>query len=347
MRVPSAIRIASVVLAMLLVGIGGWFAAQHYLQQALAAAGPHSVTVSVHVAPGEGLRAVLNDLAQKGALRNVRTVELALRITQRKPVIRAGNYEIPPLASPQQILQQLMAGRVVLESLTVIEGSRFEDLRRALEQHPHVTHTLRGLSDAQVMTAIGHDGEHAEGRFFPDTYRFAADTRDRDLLRLAYRQMSELLARSWPERAPDLLLHSAYEALVLASIVEKETGQARERARIAGVFIARLRRGMRLQSDPTVIYGLGDAYDGNIRSRDLQTDNPYNTYTRDGLPPTPISLPGRASLLAVLHPLEDGSLFFVADGSGDGSHVFSKDYAAHQAAVQRMLREQRARGLIH
>jgi UPF0755 protein len=197
------------------------------------------------------------------------------------------------------------------------------------------------------MAAIGHPGEHPEGRFFPDTYRFAQGSSDREILQLAYRQMSELLADSWSKRSADLPLRSPYEALTLASVVEKETGLARERPQIAGVFISRLRQGMRLQSDPTIIYGLGAAYDGDIRTRDLQTDGPYNSYTRDGLPPTPISLPGRAAIEAVLHPREDGSLFFVAKGSGDGSHVFSKDYAAHQAAVRSMLQGQRARGVIH
>jgi UPF0755 protein len=290
---------------------------------------------------------VLSELARLGALRDVRAVELALRAARRNPVIRTGYYAIAPHASPNEILEQLVAGRVVLESLTVVEGSRFSDFRKALEQHPKVNQTLRGRSDAEVMAAIGHAGEQPEGRFFPDTYRFADGTTDRELLQLAYRHMSELLASAWEARAPELPLHSAYEALVLASVVEKETGLARERPQIAGVFTTRLRRGMRLQSDPTIIYGLGDAYDGNIRTRDLQTDTPYNSYTRDGLPPTPIALPGRAAINAALHPTEDGSLFFVATGSGDGSHVFTKDYAAHQAAVKSMLQGQRARGLIH
>jgi UPF0755 protein len=290
---------------------------------------------------------VLNQLAALGALRNARAVELALRSARRNPVIRAGHYEIPPHASPSDILEQLAAGRVVLESLTVVEGSRFSDFRRALERSPHVKQTLRGLSDEELMAAIGHGGEHPEGRFFPDTYRYAQDTTDREILQLAYKQMSEMLLKSWADRAPNLPLRTADEALTLASVVEKETGLARERPQIAGVFISRLRQGMRLQSDPTIIYGLGAAYDGDIRTRDLQTDGPYNSYTRDGLPPTPICLPGRAAVAAVLHPREDGSLFFVATGAGDGSHVFSKDYAAHQAAVRSMLQGQRARGLIH
>ncbi len=335
------------IVLVLLIGAAAYFGGRQWLQNSLSAPGPHSVTVPLRVAPGEGLKAVLNELARLGALRDARAVELALRAAGRSPVIRTGHYEIAPHASPDDILAQLVAGRVVLESLTVVEGSRFSDFRKALEQHPKVAQTLRGRSDAEVMAAIGHAGEMPEGRFFPDTYRFAEGTTDRELLQLAYRQMNELLTSAWAARAPDLPLRSPYEALVLASVIEKETGLARERPQISGVFTQRLRRGMRLQSDPTVIYGLGEAYDGNIRTRDLQTDTAYNSYTRDGLPPTPIALPGRAAINAALHPAEDGSLFFVATGSGDGSHVFTKDYAAHQAAVKSMLQGQRERGLIH
>lgn len=342
----SPIRALLLVLA-LFAGIAAYFGGRQWLQNSLSAPGPHSVTVQLRVAPGEGLRVVLRNLAELGAIRDVRAVELALRAARRNPVIRTGHYEILPHASPNEILDQLVAGRVVLESLTVVEGSRFSDFRKSLAAHPKVSQTLRGRSDAEVMAAIGHAGEFPEGRFFPDTYRFAEGTSDRELLQLAYRQMSDMLAHEWSSRAADLPLRTPYEALILASVVEKETGLASERPRIAGVFTSRLRRGMRLQSDPTIIYGLGDAYDGNIRTRDLQTDTPYNSYTRDGLPPTPIALPGRAAVHAVLHPVEDGSLFFVATGSGDGSHVFTKDYAAHQAAVKNMLQGQRARGLIH
>ena len=187
------------------------------------------------------------------------------------------------------------------------------------------------------MSAIGHAGEHPEGRFYPDTYRFAAGTTDRELFALAYRKMAETLEAAWATRAAALPLSSAYEALTLASIVEKETGLASERPRIAGVFITRLRKNMRLQTDPTVIYGLGQTYDGNIRERDLRTDTPYNTYTRAGLPPTPIALPSREAIEAVTRPLETGDIFFVATGIGDGSHVFSATLEEHNAAVQRYL----------
>jgi UPF0755 protein len=215
-------------------------------------------------------------------------------------------------------------------------------MRRAIEATPDLAQTLAGKSDALLMEAIGHPGEFPEGRFFPDTYRFAAGTADREVYALAYRQMSALLAADWAGRAPDLPLKSPYEALILASIVEKESARPEERPRIAGVFVARLRRGMRLQTDPTVIYGLGGAYDGRIHDRDLRTDTPYNTYSRAGLPPTPIALPGRDALQASVHPELTGALYFVATGDGDGSHHFSATLAEHNAAVQRYLARLRA-----
>ncbi len=205
-----------------------------------------------------------------------------------------------------------------------------------------MVHTLRGKTPAQVMTALGHPGEGAEGRFFPDTYRFAADTTDVAILALAYEAMQRALAAAWAGRAPGLPLERPEQALILASMVEKEAQLKSERALIAGVFIERLRKGMRLQSDPTVIYGLGEKYDGTIHTRDLQADNPYNTYTREGLPPGPIALPGRESLIAAVHPDESGALYFVATGLGDGAHHFSKTLDEHNAAVQAYLARLRA-----
>ena len=314
-------------------------AATIYWQRANAimrAPGPHTQAVALEVKPGATVRAVLADLEARGALSDRRAIELELRV-RGWPQIRTGRYEIPAAASPQEILRQLAEGRVVLETLTVIEGWTFADMRRAVEAHPHIKVTLRGKEIAEVMSAVGHAGEHPEGRFYPDTYRFAAGTTDRELFALAYRKMAETLEATWTARAAALPLGSAYEALTLASIVEKETGLASERPRIAGVFITRLRRNMRLQTDPTVIYGLGQTYDGNIRERDLRADTPYNTYTRAGLPPTPIALPSREAIEAVTRPLETGDIFFVATGIGDGSHVFSATLEEHNAAVQRYL----------
>jgi UPF0755 protein len=325
------------VLVLLLAAAAG--AAAIYWQRTgtmMQAAGPHPEPVALLVKPGTTVRAVLAELDSRGALADRRGIELRLRV-QGWPQIKSGRYDIPAGASPNDILQQLAEGRVVLESLTVVEGWTFADMRRVVEAHPQLKVTLRGKEIPEVMAAIGHAGEHPEGRFFPDTYRFAAGTTDRELYALSYRKMAEALATAWAARAADLPLPDAYAALTLASIVEKETGLTSERPHIAGVFVTRLRRNMRLQTDPTVIYGIGPSYDGNIRERDLRTDTPYNTYTRAGLPPTPIALPSREAIEAVTHPLETGDIFFVASGAGDGSHVFSATLEAHNAAVAKYL----------
>jgi UPF0755 protein len=322
--------------ALLLLAAGAGAIYWQRINVAMNAAGPHQQPVQLQVKPGATVRAVLAELDRLGALSDRRAVELRLRV-RGWPQIRTGRYEIPARATPEEIIDQLEAGRVVLETLTVIEGWTFADMRRAVEQHPQIRATLRGKTVAELMSAIGHAGEHPEGRFFPDTYRFAAGTTDRELYALAYRKLAEALESAWQSRAAALPLANAYEALTLASIVEKETGLPSERPRIAGVFITRMRRNMRLQTDPTVIYGLGSTYDGNIRERDLRTDTPYNTYTRAGLPPTPIALPSREAIEAATRPQETGDIFFVATGIGDGSHVFSATLEAHNAAVQRYL----------
>lgn len=329
-------KFLGLVLALVLVAaIGGAI----YWQRAnavMAAPGPQDQPLQLVVRPGASVRAVLAELDARGALADRRAVEIALRV-RGWPRVKSGRYEIAAHASPAEILAQLEEGRVVLEALTIVEGWTFADMRRALESHPGVKSTLKGKDVATVMAAIGHPGEFPEGRFYPDTYRFAAGTSDRDLFALSYRKMAQALDAAWAARAPDLPIHSAYEALILASIVEKESSLAGDRPRIAGVFITRLRRGMRLQTDPTVIYGIGAAYDGDIRDRDLRTDSPYNSYTRAGLPPTPIALPSRDSLAAATRPLETGDLYFVATGEPDGSHVFSATLEAHNAAVARYL----------
>src|SRR5581483_7449480 len=275
-----------------------------------------------------------------------RAVEMYLRLERHfkghQPRIQVGMYEIPARSSPAQIMDLFDQGRVVLEQLTIIEGSRFADLRHTLDNHAAVMHTLAGKSDAEVMTALGHAGEFPEGRFFPDTYKFAPKTTDLEILGMAYNAMQRVLDEAWQHRSENLPLQSPYEALTLASIVEKETGLPTERPRIAGVFVSRLRKGMRLQTDPTVIYGLGANYDGYIHTRDLATDTPYNTYTRAGLPPTPIALPGRESILAAVHPQENGELYFVATGLADGAHHFSKTLDEHNAAVKSYLANLRA-----
>ncbi|HVO49271.1 MAG TPA: endolytic transglycosylase MltG [Steroidobacteraceae bacterium] len=335
------LRILTAILAfMLLVGgaaAGGYL----WLQSEFNATGPSHAPLRIEVQEGASIRTVLGTLEKQGALRDPRAVEWYVRIERRisghARRMQAGTYEIPTNSSAAQILQMFDQGRVLLEQLTVIEGSRFADLRHTLDTHPAITHALRGKTDAEVMAAMGHAGEYPEGRFFPDTYRFAARTSDLEILNKAYAAMQAALDSAWQSRSPDLPLQNAYEALTLASIVEKETGLPAERPRIAGVFVARLRKGMRLQTDPTVIYGLGASYDGEIHTRDLVTDTPYNTYTRAGLPPTPIALPGRESLLAAVHPQEAGELYFVATGTGDGGHHFSRTLEEHNLAVKHYL----------
>lgn len=302
---------------------------------------PAAVTapVRVEVAPGTSLRGILLGLQRQGALRHARLVEMYLRLHGSLPRLQSGTYELPPHSSAREVLEQLIAGRVVLESVTVVEGWSFAQMRRALDAHPALAHQLNGLSAQQIMDALGHEGEAAEGRFFPDTYRFAAGTSDRRILDRAYERMQTELNSAWLDRAPNLPLANADEALILASIIEKETAREDERPKVAAVFINRLRNGMRLQSDPTVIYGLGESYDRHIHTRDLETDTPYNTYTRTGMPPTPIALPGAASLQAALHPADIDALYFVATGNDDGTHQFSSTLAQHDVALRAYLRK--------
>lgn len=328
-------RKALIVLVVLLAV--GAYAGYRWVTAAYTEPGPLAEVARVEVASGASVRSVITQLGNRGVIANPQGVTLYLRLHGLRPNIKAGTYDFPAGASPAQIVQLLEQGAVVLEQLTVVEGSTFADFRRTLEKHPAVSVTLRGKTDAEVMTAIGRPGEFPEGRFFPDTYRFAARTSDTDLLKLAYNSMSRVLEQAWAQRKPELPFNTPYEALILASIVEKETALESERAVIAGVFTSRLRTGMRLQTDPTVIYGLGARYDGDIRTRDLATDTPYNTYTRAGLPPTPIALPGRESVFAAVRPNETGALFFVATGDGTGAHYFSRTLDEHNQAVRRYL----------
>lgn len=332
--------LVAVLLSLALVAGAGWL----WLGALLDRGGTHTEVIELRVVRGDSLRGSLQRLADAGTLQQPRLVERWVRWQYPKFILKTGRYAIPSGATPRQIVAQLSEGKVILESLTVIEGTRFADFRRALEAHPEIKVTLRGLSDAEVMRELGLAG-HPEGRFFPDTYRFAAGTSDRELLQLAHRRMNDLLMRLWADRAQDLPIETPEQALVLASIIEKESGLASERPRVAGVFVSRLQLGMRLQSDPTVIYGIGDQYDGNIRRIHLTTDTPYNTYTRRGLPPTAIALPSESALRSALQPRITGDLFFVATGDADGSHRFSKTYAEHRIAVRAMLeRQARERG---
>ncbi len=254
------------------------------------------------------------------------------RLFEPEP-IKAGEYKLPDQASPLDILRQLQVGEVVTYPVTFVEGRTFADILEVLHKLPNIEHKLAGLTREEIMTALDLDIEHPEGWFFPDTYHYIAGDSDVSILRHAYRRMSRLLALEWRARAVGLPYKNSYEALIMASIVEKETGVAHERDEIAGVFVRRLKKGMRLQTDPTVIYGLGLKYDGNLQRSDLTAPTPYNTYTNHGLPPTPIALPGRETIHAALHPKEGDALYFVA--RGDGSHYFSATLDEHVDAVRR------------
>ena len=247
--------------------------------------------------------------------------------------VRAGEYRLQQAQSPSDLLELFTRGQPILYSFTVIEGWAFRQMISEMQHYPFIVNTLKGKSDAEIMTALGYQGRHPEGLFFPDTYSFPKGTSDLDFLQRAYHLMQKHLQREWVDRAKNLPISSSYDALILASIIEKETGVAYERPLIASVFTRRLQKNMRLQTDPTVIYGLGEGFDGNIRFRDLKKDTPYNTYLHKGLTPTPIALPGLDSIRAALHPADSKALFFVA--KGDGTHYFSNTLEEHNKAVRK------------
>jgi len=287
--------------------------------------------VEFTIPQGSSLRTAARVMTQAGVPVPPWAFEALARVAGSRAHIKAGQYELREGTTPLELLGKLERGEVLLTDILFIEGWSFKQLREALDAHPHVRHDTRGLADAEVMRRLQAPTENPEGLFFPDTYRFARGTSDLEVLRNAYRGMAKRLDAAWAGRQPDLPLPSPYDALILASIVEKETGRAEDRAMIAAVLVNRLRTGMKLQADPTVIYGLGDAFDGNLRKRDLVADTPYNTYTRDGLPPTPIALPGLASLEAVTNPARTDALYFVA--RGDGTSEFSRTLEEHNRAV--------------
>jgi UPF0755 protein len=289
--------------------------------------------VIYEVMPGSGLGRIARDLAELGILDDPLYLRLHGRWSALSRQLHAGEFRLEPGLTPRELLPLFASGKTVDYPLTLLEGWTFSQVRQALAAHPVLLQTIAGKSDGEVMAAIGMPGQHPEGRFFPDTYRFPRGTTDIDFLRRAHERMQQVLSAAWAQRADGLPLKSPDEALVLASIVEKETGLPAERGEIAGVFVRRLKRGMRLQTDPTVIYGLGESFDGNLRRRDLLRDTPYNTYTRAGLPPTPICMPGEEAIRAALNPADGDALYFVS--RGDGSHVFSATLAAHNAAVRR------------
>lgn len=283
------------------------------------------------VKPGSGLRDVVTELQQREILRSSLPLRAWARIRPSAGQIRSGVYQLRAPLSPWGLLKKLGSGQGPLNRITVIEGTTFSELREQIAYTEGVRQTLTGLSDHEVLTRIGATETHPEGLFAPDTYDLGANPTDLDLLQRLYRQQQKVLDAAWAQRASNLPYRDPYQALIMASIVEKETGVAEERPQIAGVFVRRLQQGMRLQTDPTVIYGLGERFDGNLTRQHLRTLTPYNTYRINGLPPTPIALPGRAAIEAALHPAPGGALYFVA--RGDGSHVFSATLAEHNRAV--------------
>ena len=286
----------------------------------------------LEVPRGAPLAAVSRELEARGLFEYPALLTLYGRLTGDARRVRAGEYRLDPGLSPVQLLQKLVTGQVFLHQITIVEGWRFVDFLAALRAHPAVA---AGTASAdEIMTALGRPGEHPEGQFFPDTYYFPRGTAELDVLRTAHQALHARLDEAWQNRAPEgLQVQTAYEALILASIIEKETALPAERRMISGVFHRRLALGMRLQTDPTVIYGMGAAFDGDLRSRDLTNDTPYNTYMRRGLPPTPIALAGAGSIVAAVNPEITDALYFVATGRPDGSHYFSATLEEHNRAV--------------
>jgi UPF0755 protein len=282
---------------------------------------------------GTSLGRLGHDLKRRGIIRHPRFFVLLGRTTNAAHRLQAGEYNILPTMTPGTLLEIFTSGAVIQHALTIIEGQTFREVMKTVRRSEALQHTLDTNDPDEIMNRLGYPGEHPEGRFLPDTYHFPGDMTDVAFLRRAHAAMENKLAAAWEQRAEGLPFETSYEALILASIVEKETGLASERPLIAGVFVQRLRKGMRLQTDPTVIYGMGGTFDGNIRRRDLRSNTPYNTYIHTGLPPTPIAMPGLDAIDAVLHPQEDGYLYFVA--RGDGSHYFSRTLEVHNQAVSK------------
>ena len=336
---------AGIAVVLALLATGAWFAwRQHergWLHEPIEAL---RETVAFEVPEGASLAAVAASLERQGLLAQAGAW---IRYAKRSGLatrIQAGEYDLQPGTTPAGLLDQFVAGRVRLYALTIPEGWTFRQALAAIRSHPAVRAELGALDGTALMKRLGLTEREPEGLFFPDTYRFPRGTSDGTILLQAHGRMENALATAWANRAADLPLDSPYEALILASLVEKETGAPDERGLISGVFVNRLRKGMRLQTDPTVIYGMGEAFDGNLRRRDLLADTPYNTYTRAGLPPTPIALPGRAALEAAVRPARTDALYFVATGLGDGRHFFAKSLVAHNENVQRHLANLRGNG---
>jgi UPF0755 protein len=324
----------AIVLGMALAALYLW--AGQALSLPPLAPGDDSVELSIPA--GSSAQSVAKAIAKasQGGAAQETLLALWLRLSGKAGELKAGSYEIIQGDTPRSLIDKIASGRQSLRSVTFIEGWNWRQVRAALAKAKHLKNDSASLTDAQLMERLGRAGQHPEGRFFPDTYRYAKGASDLTVLRSASTELDKQLTAAWDARASQLPLKTPEELLIMASIVEKETGAPSDRATISGVFANRLRINMRLQTDPTVIYGLGESFDGNIRKRDLQTDTPYNTYTRAGLPPTPIAMPSKAALLAASQPAPTRALYFVA--RGDGSSEFSETLEAHNKAVDKFIR---------
>ncbi|WP_425254532.1 endolytic transglycosylase MltG [Janthinobacterium sp. NFX145] len=313
------------------IGVGGTFV--YWAQQPITTDGE---AIPFTISPGSGAHAAGQQIADAGVPIVPILFNMLARIEGKTSKIKAGSYELKPGTTPQRLITQLARGEFAQESLTIIEGWTFKQMRLAMANHPGLKHDTVDLSDKELMAKISPEYVLPEGLFFPDTYLFAKGASEMQIFKQAHAAMIGRLSEAWDKRDPALPYKNPYEALIMASIVEKETGQKSERAMIAGVFVNRLKTGMLLQTDPTVIYGMGDNYQGKIRKRDLEADTPYNTYTRGGLPPTPIALAGAQSLTAALAPARTQALYFVA--RGDGTSQFSANLPDHNRAVNQYQR---------
>ena len=300
--------------------------------------GGASVESTLEVASGDAFPTVLRKLREQGVSSGTDLQwRLLARQTDTASQLKVGEYALDPTLTPRELLQRMREGRTLQYRFTIVEGWNIRQLRAALRNATPLQQKTAQMSDVELMEALGHAGQHPEGRFLPETYVYNRSESDLDILKRAYKSMEQAVDTAWSARAADIPLQSAEEMLILASIIEKETGIAEERPAIAGVFARRLKLGMPLQTDPTVIYGIGSSYDGNIRRHHLTTDTPYNTYTRKGLTPTPIAMPGADALKAAVNPAEGDTLYFVAVGDGSGRHLFSATLAEHNAAVAKYL----------
>ncbi|MDQ3060703.1 MAG: endolytic transglycosylase MltG [Pseudomonadota bacterium] len=301
---------------------------------------PDRQVVDLDIESGTSGRGVARVVVASGADVPVPLLQLWFRLSGQARQIKAGSYEIVPGTTPYKLLRMLVRGEETLKSITLVEGWTFSQVRQALQKAEQLAPETLALSPETIMAKLGKPGVHPEGRFFPDTYTYAKGASDLAVLQRAARAMDKRLDAAWSLRSPETPLKSPEQALILASIVEKETGKPSDRAQIGGVFTNRLRIGMPLQTDPSVIYGLGTRFDGNLRKRDLQADTPYNTYIRTGLPPTPIAMPGKAALLAAVQPAPTKALYFVSRNDGSGASEFSDNLDAHNRAVNKYLRGQ-------